>query len=125
MLQKFSTDEYGEVTNSDMTFCHIAKHLVKASDSIMIGWTDENGTHFDIMFTLGAMPVGRNIQGGINPAKDLIVSIMRQGSFAFRTDRNDTHYGYYAEKLGIGGKVTGEMLGELINGVISELKNYE
>ena len=46
-----NVDEYGEVINGKDTYFEIAKHLMKG-ESVGIGWTDEDSTHFDIIFTL-------------------------------------------------------------------------
>ena len=50
-------DKYGEVINSKETYEYIAKEILNAS--VIIGWTDENMTHFDILFTLGAHRYGK------------------------------------------------------------------
>lgn len=113
-------EEYGEVINSPKTYKGIAEELHK--NSVLIGWTDLLGTHYDILFTLTALQYGTNIQGGIRPRTDLFVSIMRKGAFAFDIS-NDTHPGYYGEKLHTGGGESGEKLAELINGVKVELRN--
>jgi hypothetical protein len=113
-------DTYGEVINGPETYKGIAEEL--GSNSVLIGWTDQQGTHFDILFTLHALPYGNNIQGGIQPRTDLFVSIMRWGAFAFEIKDEDTHAGYYSEKLGGGMGSTAEALAELINGVKKLLK---
>lgn len=110
------TDEYGEVLNDLTTFEEIARQVQKLP--VLIGWTDNLGSHFDILFSFGISKTGP-IQGGISPL-DLFVSIMRVGAFGFEISHKDTSPGYYAEKLGIGGS-TGEKLAELINGVKKEL----
>src|SRR3990167_9011938 len=115
-------DEYGEVINAPETYKGIAEEL--SGNAVLVGWTDEMGTHFDILFTLNALPYGTNIQGGIRPSTDLFVSIMRWGAFAFEVSDEDTHAGYFDEKLsarGPMGQATSEKLAELINGVKKEL----
>lgn len=112
----YNKDEYDEVINGEDTYISIAEEL--PTRSVLVGWTDGEGTHFDILFTLYALRFGSQIQGGINPATDLFVSIMRRGAFAFDPSNTDTHAGYYAEKLGGGlGTECGEKVAELINGV--------
>jgi hypothetical protein len=113
-------DTYGEVINGEKTYKGIAEEL--GSNSVLIGWTDNNGTHFDILFTLSALTYGTNIQGGVR-GTDLFISIMRRGAFGFEKDHEDTHAGYYDEKLGGGMGSTSEALAELINGVKKELSN--
>ena len=116
-------DEYGEVINGSDTYKRIATNL-RTGGKTLIGWTDQQGTHFDILFCFGAMAYGNNIQGGIAPKRDLFVSIMRWGAFAFAVERADTHWGYFEEKLGSRGgfgELAGTKLAELINGVKREL----
>lgn len=133
------TDEYNEVINHPDTFKAIAEEL-KKSKAVLIGWTDENSTHFDILFTyrptatIGQVLNGvfiedlflsANFRGGIK-VTDLFVSIMRVGAFGFEVNKGDTHWGYYDEKLGSRfrfGETTGEKLAELINGVKKNLLN--
>lgn len=108
-------DNYEEVVNSEQTYKHIAE-VLETGKSVLIGWTDNEGTHFDILFSANTIGFG-HFQGGVK-ADDLFVSIMRAGAFGFETNALDTHSGYYQEKLG--SKVSGNTavaLSELINGV--------
>ena len=110
-------NEYGEVINGEGTYFEIAKHLMKG-ESVGIGWTDEDSTHFDIIFTLGIKKYGL-FQGGIR-GTDLFVSIIRWSSYGFSTD--DVKLGgYIQEKLRLGDNITGEKVKELVNGVIEYL----
>lgn len=121
-------DEYGVVCNSFETFEYIA-FILNQTGSIIISWTDERGTQFNILFTKLAFPFLQVVgpiqnQGGLS-GDDLFVSVMRWGAFGFEVSKDhiDTHSGYYDEKLGafrMGG-VTAEKLAELINGVKREL----
>ena len=106
-------DGYGEVINGEKTYKGIAEEL--RSNAVLVGWTDGDMTHFDILFTLSALKYGV-VQGGIG-GRDLFVSIMRRGAFGFEVEHADTHEGYYEEKLGGGMGSTSSALGELINGV--------
>ncbi len=126
-------DKYQEVINGKETYTSIAERL-KDGHPVLIGWTDENMTHFDILFTykpdatlgqtINGVLVGEHFlsgsfQGGIRPT-DLFVSIMRVGCFGFEVNKYDTDWGYYDEKLGGGhrfGETTGTKVAELINGV--------
>lgn len=113
-------DTYGEVINGNETYRGIAEEL--AENAVIVGWTDGNGTHFDILFTLTALAYG-TFQGGLRPRKDLFVSIMRWGSFAFEVNEAPTAPGYYEEKLGnrkLGEECAGA-LADLINGVREQL----
>lgn len=130
-------DQYGEVINSPDTYKAIAERL-KDHHAVLIGWSDENSSHFDILFNNGADAdlgqiingifvadqfLSANFRGGIRP-NDLFVSIMRVGSFGFELRNVDTDWGYYNEKLGSRidlGETTGQKLADLINGVKKEL----
>lgn len=109
-------DEYGEVINGEETYKGIAEEL--RTNAVIIGWTDEQMSHFDILFTFTAISFGSQIQGGVKPRSDLFVSVMRKGSFAFDISNEGTHWGYYDEKLHGGfGEITGQKVADLINGV--------
>ena len=117
-------NKYNEVINGEDTYFEIAKHLIKG-ESVGIGWTDEDSTHFDIIFTLGIKKYGL-FQGGIK-ANYLFVSILHWSSYGFSTD--DVKLGgYIQEKLRLGNyEKLGEKVKELVNGVIEylnkEIKN--
>lgn len=112
-------DIYGEVINGERTYEWIANDL-KEGLCVLIGWTDQNSTHFDILLKRGVQKYGTNIQGGIK-GSDLFISIMRRGAFGFEPDHLTTSGGYYDEKLGGGMGDTREALAELINGIKSKL----
>lgn len=130
-------DKYGEVINSPETYEAIAKRLT-VHHAVLIGWSDEHYTHYDILFTYGAdATIGQMVngefvgdhflsgsfQGGIRPT-DLFVSIMRVGSFGFEVDQTETDAGYYQEKLGRNfkfGDESAEKIAQLINGIKKEL----
>lgn len=114
--------KYLEIINGKETFEEIAKSL-KKGEPIMIGWTDEIATHYDILFTYMAnKEYGNQFQFGLRPT-DLFVSIMRWSSFGFEVNNQEKTPGYIAEKLGIRGEETQEKVAELINGVIKELED--
>ena len=110
-----NVDEYGEVINGEDTYFEIAKNLMEG-ESVGIGWTDEDSTHFDIIFTLGIKKYGL-FQRGIK-ANDLFVSIIDWSSYGFST--YDIKLGVYIqEKLRLSNyDITGEKVKELVNGVI-------
>lgn len=111
-------DIYGEIINGKDTYFEIAKHLIKG-ESVGIGWTDEDSTHFDIIFTLGIKKYGL-FQGGIK-ANDLFVSILHWSSYGFSTDGVKLG-GYIQEKLRLSNyDILGEKVKELVNGVIEYL----
>ena len=115
--REMNIDLDGEIINGKMTYRDIAGEL-KLRGSCVIGWTDEIGSHFDILFVNDPIMYGV-MQGGLRRGdkRNLFVSIMRLG--AFGSDINTkSHWNYYNEKLGNRfGKDTGEKFGELINGV--------
>lgn len=112
-------DIYGEIINGKDTYFKISKHLIKG-ESVGIGWTDENGTHFDIIFTLGIKKYGI-FQRGIKP-NYLFVNIIDWSCYGFSV--NDVKIGgYIQEKLRLSGEsIIGEKVKELVNGVIECLK---
>lgn len=111
-----NVDEYKEVINEKETYKKIREKLING-ENVIIGWTDEEYTHYDILFSLNTFkPEGNMLQGGIRNT-DLFVSIMGIGAFGF--DRHSVKSpGYIAEKLNVRGKITAEKLAELINGVL-------
>lgn len=116
-------DTYGEILNSADTYREIA-YACLYQKSVLIGWTDEQMTHLDILFTYKPTFEGANHQGGIKPT-DLFVSVMRRGAFGFERAETSTHSGYINEKLGGGLGSTAEKLAELINGVRNALLQVE
>ncbi len=114
-------DEDGVVHNNIVTYVKIAQLLLQ-NGSILISWTDEEGSQLDILFTLLKFPPIGPIQGGLK-SDYLYVSIMRIGAFGFRVEDTTTTSEYYKEKLGMTSNVTTDKLTELINGVRKELSN--
>lgn len=111
--------EYNEIINGEKTYKEIANKL-KQHIPVIIGWTDEECIHLDILFTYQAHKEKENyLQRGFMPT-DLFISILSWGSYGFEVNREKS-VGYISEKLGINGK-TSEKLTELINGIINELK---
>ena len=112
-------DKYGEIINHKDTYQNIARKI-DILGKILIGWTDEEGSHFDILFVLNPFIDGTNIQGGIKKT-NLFVSIMRVGAFGFDIKNKDTHYTYIKEKLHITSNTTAKKVAELINEIKKEL----
>ena len=113
-----TTDAYGEITNSEETYRAIA-HTLDVGGSVIVGWTDEDGTHYDILFVAFPEQFG-TLQGGLRGRSDLFVGIMRKGCFGFDLTHDDTHPSYFAEKLGLseyGTSSTVAKLADLVNGV--------
>lgn len=116
-------DEENLIINGEKTYKYI-KDKLNENSSALIAWTDEIGSHFDILFTY--KPISPNwdlVQGGIRPYY-LFVSIMRIGSFGFNTENSDKTADYIIDKfrMPISCRDTAEKLAELINGVIKEIK---
>lgn len=112
-------DEYGEIINGEGTYQMVAEEL-RENSAVLLGWTDQQGTHFDVLLKFTARVHGNNIQGGVR-GTDLFVAIMRRGAFGFELENEDTHAGYYDEKLGGGMGETKEKFAELINGIKKHL----
>lgn len=110
-------NKYNEVINGDMTYKKIASELLKLF-STGIGWTDEEGTHLDIIFKLGMESKFGDFQRGIRK-NYLFISIIDHTSYGFiSTTIKDV--GYIQEKLRMN-DICGKKVAELINGIIQEL----
>ena len=118
-------NQYDETINGKDTFTEIADKLV-LGEAVIIGWTDEETTHYDIFFKLRAYRwFGINtLQSGIKQT-DLFIGIIGHGLFGFKTD-DIKSYDYIAEKLRLHGeKKHLKKVAELINGIVLELKKYD
>lgn len=111
-------DEYGEITNGYNTVKEMAEKL-KEGQSVIIGWTDEEYTHLDLLFNYNTYKEGM-LQRGLR-GNELYVSIISLGAFGFDVEDREIHKGYISEKLNIHGEPTITKLTELINGIIKEL----
>ena len=111
-------DEYGEIINGYNTITKIAEKL-KQGQSVIIGWTDEEYTHLDLLFNYNTYKEGM-LQRGLR-GNELCVSIMSIGAFGFDVKEREIHSGYISEKLNIHAEPTMSKLAELINGIIKEL----
>lgn len=111
-------DEYGEIINGYDTVKAISDKL-KKGQAVIIGWTDEKYTHFDLLFNYNTHKEGL-LQRGLR-GNELFVSVIGLGAFGFdvKAREEDIHSGYIAEKLNVRGKA--DKLGELINDIIKEL----
>ncbi len=118
MGHEWDQDEYGEILNGPMTYSSIAD-ILRSRDSIVIGWTDQEFTHLDILFCLRPDQAG-SLQRGMHGPSDLFVAISGFGMHGFGAEIElDTHPSYIGEKLGLGRGVnkTTEGLADLIDGV--------
>lgn len=90
-------DEYGDILNGYETYKLIAK-VLKEKTSIIIGWTDENSTHFDILLSYRVVKIEENyLQSGLRWS-DLFVSIMGYRCFRFY-NRQRKRYWLYRRKI--------------------------
>lgn len=118
-------DAWNEVTNGEETYNEISAFLGSGNGPVLIGWTDEESSHLDVMFSIVNIKVG-NIQG-IHPAAPIVggmlfVTIMRIGAFAFAIHDGPLSSDYVGEKLGTGeNNPTTDALTKLINEIISGL----
>lgn len=111
---------YNEIINGEETYQEIASSLL-TSGGCYIGWTDEEHTHLDILFTYGDIISYGHHQRGIR-GTHLFVSIMSHSAYGFNT-RPDKAVGYIEEKLRLNGKTLNIKLTELINGVCEAMKD--
>jgi hypothetical protein len=118
----FDADSYGEIQNGEGTYREIASRLV-SHGSVIIGWTDNLGTHFDVMFSF-PLHIGY-IQRGQKPG-DLFVSITGRGTYGFDPYSGDLHEDYICEKLlNNNPSSTAGRLADLINGVRGVLTQFQ
>lgn len=110
-------DEYGEVINGEKTYKDI-KLKLENGENVLIGWTDQIGSHYDILFSKPPIKTGP-IQFGLGIGIKVFVSIMFRGAFGFSKEGYKSP-GYISEKLHIPNYETAERLADLINGVIGE-----
>ena len=113
-----NTDKWGEVINGEETYRTIVEEL-RDKNSVIIGWTDEEYTHFDLYFSLENTNKYGSLQRGIK-GTDLFVGIVDHSFYGFKTD-STKHESYISEKLRLGENTTSRKVAELINGIILEL----
>lgn len=116
---KLNTDSYGEITNGLNTYIIIGKELLEGK-SVIIGWTDEEYDHRDILFTFRPQKHG-TLQRGLNFPSHLYVSIIDYSSMGFLIEddcNNRKANGYIKEKLRLCDNHCDDMICDLINGVI-------
>lgn len=119
-------DNYNEVINGEETYKRIAETLV-SEKSCIIGWTDEEYDHRDILFTYRPKHLGGTLQRGLRWCY-LYVSIMGQYSMGFLIENNRDnrkHSSYIKEKLMLNDNHCDNKICELVNGVIFYLDNLD
>ena len=118
MTVKF--DDWQEVVNHPDTYVTLAQDL-RDKGACVIGWTDGDDSHHDILLTL-CPPQHGTLRLGLRGRSCLFVSIMRYGAFGFDLSSVEPrHVRYIAEKLEQPESDTTRALTELINGVLAEL----
>lgn len=119
-------DVYGEIINGSDTYKVIAEKLLE-SGSCIIGWTDQQYDHRDILFTLRPDKFG-TLQRGLNWSSHLYVSIVDGTCMGFllewKTD-NKKDDSYIKEKLRLNNNHCNDEICNLINGVIENLDKLE
>ena len=127
-------DTWNTVINGQDTYTDIWQSILPGH-SLLIGWTDGRGTHYDILFVLGKKAVGHI--NALHPsaikemhryAPVLFVSVLRLGAFGWNLGEDEAlHPEYVAEKLNINALATAEALTVLLNGLKSIYmgKHYE
>lgn len=118
-------DKYGEIINGIDTYENVAKTLYEEGKCI-IGWTDQEYDHRDIMFTYKPKQYG-TLQRGLRWCY-LYVSIMSLSCMGFLMESdadNRKHNNYIKEKLRLDENHCDDAICDLINGVIHELDRLE
>ena len=118
-------DKYGEIINGIDTYENVAKTLYEEGKCI-IGWTDQEYDHRDIMFTYKPKQYG-TLQRGLRWYY-LYVSIMSLSCMGFLIESNADNRkdnGYIREKLRLNENHCDDAICDLINGVIHELDRLE
>lgn len=113
-------NEYDEVINGQAIFSKIAEELLKTGKCI-IGWTDEEYDHRDILFTYCPKHLGGGLQRGLRWCY-LYVSIIGYSCMGFLIEKNSNNkkdIGYLQEKLNLHDNHCDLKICELINGVIN------
>ena len=128
-------DSYEEIVNGKGTFKNIAKCLCEddATNACIIGWTDGEFDHRDILFTYKPAHLGGILQRGLRWYY-LYVSIMGHYSIGFLIENgyyddegnyhqpdNRKNNGYIMEKLHLYDNPCDNAICDLINGVIHEI----
>lgn len=112
-------NNWGEAINGKKTYKSIAQAL-KNNSSVFISWSDNDYTHYDILFNYCCLGNGGYQRGLRNT--DLFISVMSIGSFGFKID-SDKDVGYIAEKLFNGREDESvKAITKLINGIIKEMR---
>lgn len=114
-------DLYGEVINGESTYKRIAKEL-KEGLSVGIAWSDEDFTHYDIIFNLSLNVKAGYFQRGLKQDY-LYISIIDYTSYGF-SPYEEKHPEYIKEKIRLT-NISGDKIAELINGIIRELNKEE
>ena len=117
-------DKYGEVINGEYTYKKIANELITTGKCI-IGWTDQEYDHRDILFTYKPTHLGGQLQRGLRWCY-LYVSIMDYSCMGFLIESNcdnRKHNGYIMEKLRLQENNCNIKICDLINGIINEIDN--
>lgn len=115
---KMNCDEFGEIINGNKTYKTVAEDL-KNGHAVLIGWTDKEFTHYDVLLQYTAKFYGTNIQRGMKPYY-LYVSVLGIAATGFEIN-SEKSIGYVQEKLNMTSDCT--KLAELINGIIRGLNN--
>ena len=116
-----SLDVFDEAENCKELYRGICSELL-TSGSILIGWTDEEMSHYDILFNIKVATIPNNsatFQGGIRSG-NLFVSVMGKGAFSFSINNTKLDETHVAEKLNI---MSNDRLAELLTEIKRELMN--
>jgi len=116
-------DEYNEVINGEYTYRKIAKTLLDEGKCI-IGWTDQEYDHRDILFTYSPKQLGGVLQRGLHWCR-FYVSIIGHCSMGFLIEddgrSNKKENSYIMEKLDLRENHCDIAICDLINGIIEAI----
>lgn len=115
-------DNYDQVINGKETYDTIATELL-ATGKCIIGWTDQDYDHRDILFTYKPTPLGGSLQRGLRWCY-LYISIIDFCSMGFIIEDNTNNIKseeYIMEKLRLCDNHCDHKICELVNGVLHSI----
>lgn len=125
MSYEFEPEDRLDLDDDGLVYNTLENYRLLASDvwydrSVIIAWSDEQGTQLDVSLVLIAKEYG-SLQGGQSTGTDLFVGVSQVGFFGFDMFSGPKSGSYVAEKLNLEDGHTARKLAQLINGVQQEL----
>lgn len=109
---------YNEVINNTWTYCKIAEELLN-SGKVLIGWTDNEFDHRDILFVLNVTKIGE-CQRGIKSSY-LYVSILHTGNVSSAFPIDEFSGDYIRKKLNLNNNSCDDSIICLVKGVLENI----